>query len=82
MATTSLSLGPHWESFITSEIGSGRYGSASEVIRDALRHMEEHKTKVTALRTHLARGAAQAKTGKFVERFSMDGLIKELDNES
>ena len=82
MATTTLSLGPHWESFIQSEIGSGRYGSASEVIRDALRHMEEHNTKVTVLRTHLARGAAQAESGEFVEGFSMDGLIKELDNES
>jgi len=82
MATTSLSLGPHWESFIKNEIGSGRYGSASEVIRDALRHMEEHKAKVTALRTHLAHGATQAKSGEFVEGFSIDGLIKELDNES
>jgi putative addiction module CopG family antidote len=36
MATTSLSLGEHWEDFIRSEIASGRYSSASEVVRDAL----------------------------------------------
>ena len=36
MATTSLSLGEHWEVFIKNEISSGRYGSASEVVRDAL----------------------------------------------
>lgn len=41
MATTSLSLGEHWEMFIKNEIASGRYGTASEVIRDALRDMEE-----------------------------------------
>ena len=45
MATTSLSLGEHWEVFIKNEIASGRYGSASEVVWDALRGMEERKSK-------------------------------------
>lgn len=58
MATTSLS--EHWEVFIKNEVKSGRYGSASEVVRDALRMMEERKAKLTALRTHLAQGAKQA----------------------
>ncbi len=31
MATTSLSLGGHWEEFIKQEIKSGRYSTASEV---------------------------------------------------
>jgi antitoxin ParD1/3/4 len=43
MATTSLSLGEHWEAFIKREMASGRYGSASEVVRDALRHLEERR---------------------------------------
>ena len=64
MATTSLSLGEHWEVFIKNEISSGRYGSASEVVRDALRTMEERKSKLEALRAHLAQGAQQAKNGK------------------
>ena len=82
MATTSLSLGEHWEVFIKNEISSGRYGSASEVVRDALRTMEERKSKLEALRTHLAQGAQQAKTGNFVDDFSMDTLISDLDNEA
>lgn len=82
MATTSLSLGEHWEAFIKNEISSGRYGSASEVIRDALRFMEERKTKLEALRTHLAQGAEQAKANQFINDFSMDNLIRELDNET
>ena len=82
MATTSLSLGEHWEVFIKNQISSGRYGSASEVVRDALRSMEERKSKLEALRTHLAQGAQQAKTGKFVDDFSMDALISDLDNEA
>lgn len=79
MATTSLSLGEHWETFIKNEIISGRYGSASEVVRDALRHMEERNDKLAALRLHLAEGEAQANNGEFVKDFSMDRLIKELD---
>jgi len=82
MATTSLSLGEHWETFIKNEISSGRYGSASEVVRDALRAMEERKSKLEALRAHLIQGAQQAKAGKIVEGFSMDALINDLDNEA
>ena len=82
MATTSLSLGEHWEVFIKNQISSGRYGSASEVVRDALRSMEEQKSKLEALRAHLAQGAQQAKAGDFVDDFSMDALISGLDNEA
>ena len=82
MATTSLSLGEHWEVFIKNEISSGRYGSASEVVRDALRTMEERKSKLEALRVHLAQGAQQAKAGEFIDDFSIDALINDLDNEA
>lgn len=81
MATTSLSLGEHWEGFIKNEIASGRYGSASEVVRDALRELEERKQKLEALRLHLAEGAAQAARGDFMPNFSMQRLIQDLDNE-
>lgn len=82
MATTSLSLGEHWEVFIKNEISSGRYGSASEVVRAALRAMEERKAKLEALRSHLAQGAEQARVGEFVDDFTMDALINDLDNEA
>lgn len=59
MATTSLSLGLHWEGFIRKQVESGRYASASEVIRDALRGMEEHNDKLDALRAHLDEGRQQ-----------------------
>ena len=82
MATASLSLGEHWEQFIRNEIASGRYGSASEVVRAALRAMEEHNTMLQALRVHLAQGAAQAENGEYAQDFSMDKLISELDAET
>lgn len=79
MATTSLSLGEHWEVFIRNEVSSGRYGSASEVVRSALRVLEERKAKLDALRMHLAEGAEQAARGEFVQGYSMDKLIAEAD---
>lgn len=81
MATTSLSLGEHWEVFIKNEVASGRYGSASEVVRDALRHMEERNSKLAALRAHLAEGEEQARKGEFVKDYSLEGLLTELDQE-
>jgi len=81
MATTSLSLGEHWEMFIKNEISSGRYGSASEVVRDALRNLEERKSKLEALRLHLAEGEEQARRGEFVTDYSIESVIEGLDNE-
>jgi antitoxin ParD1/3/4 len=81
VATTSLSLGEHWETFIKNEVASGRYGSASEVVRAALRSLEERKDKLEALRAHLSQGAQQAKAGEFVQDYSIERLIEGLDRE-
>ena len=63
------------------KLPEGRYGSASEVVRDALRAMEERK-KLDALRSHLAQGANQATSGELVDNFTMEALINDLDNET
>ena len=81
MANTSLSLGDHWESFIRNEVSSGRYGSASEVVRDALRTLEGRKARLDVLRAHLAEGAGQARRGDFVRDYSIDHIIAALDSE-
>ncbi len=81
MATTSLSLGEHWEGFIREQISSGRYGSASEVVRDALRDMEERMERLSALRAHIAEGLGQAERGEFADDFSVEAVIAELDRE-
>jgi antitoxin ParD1/3/4 len=81
MANTSLTLGEHWEGFIRSQVVDGRYASASEVVRDALRHMENRENKLNALRAHLAQGAEQIAKGEGIENFSMASLIEELDTE-
>jgi antitoxin ParD1/3/4 len=81
MATTSLSLGEHWESFIKKQVANSRYGSASEVVRDALRDMEVREAKLEALRAHLEEGARESEMGIYVEDFSFEKLIEDLDAE-
>jgi len=81
MANTSLSLGEHWETFIRNEVASGRYASASEVVRDALRTLETRRQKLEALRSHLAEGATQAARDEFVEGYAIEQIIDELDRE-
>ena len=76
MATTSLSLGGHWETFIKGEIQSGRYASASEVVRAALRELEDRSKRLETLRAHLAEGATQAARRNFVDDFSIDDVIE------
>lgn len=81
MATTSFSLGEHWETFIRNEVATGRYGSASEVIRAGLRVLEERKSKLEALRAHVDEGIEQARRGDF-DDVSLEELIAELDREA
>ena len=53
MASTSLTLSPHWEDFIEAEVRSGRYASASEVMRAALRELEDKRRRMDLLQAHL-----------------------------
>lgn len=38
----NVSLTPELEKFVSTKVESGRYNSASEVVREALRLLEEH----------------------------------------
>jgi len=40
---SSYAIGDHFEQFIRQQIKSGRYASASEVVRDALRLLESRE---------------------------------------
>ena len=57
---TSYSIGKHFEDFIAGLLESGRYSTASEVMRDGLRLIEEReehrKAKLEALRAEIQKG--------------------------
>lgn len=73
---TSITIGPHFEGFISQQIQKGRYGSTSEAIRAALRLLEEQETKLEALRQALIEGEESGRA-----EYSLSGLIKELNEE-
>lgn len=53
---TSISLGVHFSDFVNAQIESGRFTSASEVIRAGLRLLEERDARLSALRDALIAG--------------------------
>ncbi|CAM3907930.1 type II toxin-antitoxin system ParD family antitoxin [Tsukamurella ocularis] len=57
MATnTSISLDDHMTEFLAREVATGRYRSASEVVRAGLRMLEDHETRMATLRGALIEG--------------------------
>ena len=62
---TSILLGEHFEKFINKKVSSGKYGSASEVVRTALRMLESEEEKKTALIKALIRGEKSGRTEDF-----------------
>ena len=64
----NISLTPELEEFVNRKVESGRYQSASEVVRDGLRLLVErdelHQQKLEQLRGEIAVGIAQAEQGR------------------
>ena len=53
---TSIALGDHFADFVDQQVGGGRYGSASDVVRAGLRLLEEQEARLEALRAALLDG--------------------------
>ena len=49
----NVSIGVRWEGFVERIVKNGRYGSASEVVREGLRLVEEREAKLAGLRQKL-----------------------------
>ena len=71
---TSVSLGTHFDQFIAEQVDSGRYGSASEVVRAGLRLLESSEDKLAALRQLLAEGEQSG-----LSNYSYERLVADMD---
>jgi antitoxin ParD1/3/4 len=71
---TSILLGEHFEEFISSKVSSGRYSSASEVIRTAPRLLELDEAK----KKNLSKALQQGEKSGFVKNFDAKASHKKL----
>jgi len=73
---TSILLGEHFEKFITNEVSSGKYSSASEVVRTALRMLESEEEKKSALLKALIHGEKSKRIENFDPKAHLTKLHK------
>mgnify|MGYP002637083193 CR=1 FL=1 len=73
---TSVSLGQHFEDFVSHQVGAGRFGSVSEMIRAGLRLLEERETKMAVLRRALIEGEESG-----IAAYSLEAINRDLDDE-
>jgi len=71
---TSVTLGSHFDEFVSEKVSQGRYQSISEVVRAGLRKLEEDESKLQALKEKLQAG----KNSPRVENFDSDEFLSNL----
>jgi len=74
---TSIALGDHFQTFVEKQVGQGRFGSASEVVRAGLRLLEEREAKYEALRKAIQEGIDSGPA----EPFDFDEFIDKKESE-
>jgi antitoxin ParD1/3/4 len=76
----NVSLTPELDEFVHQRVATGRYQTASEVVREGLRLLEnqerDREAAYAALKTKLERGSSQADQGEFVDP---DEVLKKID---
>lgn len=70
----SILLGEYFNEFISKQISTGRFSSASEVVRSALRMFEQEESKKQELIKELKKGE---KSG-FIENFSEEKFLDSM----
>jgi antitoxin ParD1/3/4 len=75
---TSILLGDHFNAFIEEQVASGRFSSASDVVRAALRLLEREEDKLKALRQALQEGLDSGPA----EPFDFDEFLAEMNAEA
>lgn len=88
MPTRNINLTEHFDKFVERKVSSGRYGNASEIVREALRLLEEQEqereTKLNALRRAAKQGFDEIDQGKGIVlkgKRAINQFIMEIETE-
>jgi len=77
----NVSLTPELEQVIDLKVQSGKYSSASEVVREGLRLLQQrddiHEAKLNALRAEIQKGTDDLEAGRFQDGETAMAEIKE-----
>ena len=83
--TVNISITPELDAFLRSRVQSGRYQTASEVVREALRLLERHEQErdeaFHQLKAKLERGAGQAERGELIDGDEVFDELREMIEE-
>lgn len=71
---TSILFGDYFDNFISQQVKKGKFSSASEVVRAALRMFEEEEAKKVALVNELKKGEQSG----FVKNFDRDKFLETI----
>ena len=74
MKNTSISLGNHFDQFISGQLSTGRYKNVSEVVRAGLRLLEDEESKMVALKAAINKGLESPR----IENFDFKENLKNL----
>lgn len=75
MPNASVDLSDQLSGFIEAQVASGRFGSASEVVQEGLRLLEERELRLQRLRDAIREGEESGPA----EPFDMEAWLDEQD---
>jgi len=75
---SSYNIGPRYETLVRELVESGRYASASEVMRDSLRLLEQREESRKLEIAHLKKAYDEGMTSGAGREISADTLLAEL----
>lgn len=88
MPTRNINLTEHFHEFVEHQISSGRYGNASEIVREALRLLEaqeqEREAKLRVLRQAARQGFDEIDQGRGIKlrgKKAIDRFFTDIDAE-
>jgi len=78
----NVSLTPELEKLVSEEVKSGRYKSASEVVREGLRLIRLREQRLQVLRREITKGVQSLERGEGIEYGSVRELFNDIQSEA